>query len=337
MEKPSLFIVHTPYHLLLSLTMARPDDTIMVVNDFDRSEHLIKMVRKSYGGSLKAIVSMPGRKDADEILWRRVIISRRNKKYINKYIESGKVSKLFIFNDRAYEGQYAAFQAKKRNIEVIYVEDGLAAYVTANQIKTNHIKTAILKILFGFHHENITILGTSSFVNEVMCFFPEKAIPPLRQKKLLPIDLDAFGHLRGDFVIEATSGIQEDIDCIFVLPHSEILTSNGPRLEDLDASIKSMMQSIISTCEHVAIKYHPRQTTNFLGDYPGLEILPNNIPLELIFLRLRNKGIRYVIGPISTSLYTAKLILGESVEVKLTTRPMVEGSAEFFKSIGVDV
>jgi hypothetical protein len=58
-------------------------------------------------------------------------------------------------------------------------------------------------------------------------------------------------------------------------------------------------------------------------------VLSRHIPAELIFLKQRRGMVKEVVSALSTSLYTARIILGEDVEIKV-----VDGSAlsELFRT-----
>jgi hypothetical protein len=107
-------------------------------------------------------------------------------------------------------------------------------------------------------------------------------------------------------------------------------------LDALRDIMKRTVRDALERYGKVAVKYHPREKEDYLGRYDGCEVLPKQTPMELIYLKLRGKGVEEVTGPLSTSLYTAKIILGD--EVKVTVISTVDPEAkQFITRLGLEV
>ncbi|HUT28015.1 MAG TPA: polysialyltransferase family glycosyltransferase, partial [Methanomassiliicoccales archaeon] len=244
---------------------------------------------------------------------------------------------IVIFNDRTPETQYAAYLAGKNDISLDYVEDGLAAYIPPIEKAPNFFHGILAKFLFGRYYYNIITLGTSPYTTTVRVFFPDMVISALRQKEIRPLSVELFDRIDRKMIEELTEDIKDDIEYLLVLPHSEILGGNT----QLGAvSLKDRMQEVaVQAAERygrIGVKYHPREKGEYLGLYTGCDTLPRHTPMELIYLKLKGKELKEVAGPLSTSIYTARIILGD--DVTITTVGNVDGpdALRFLKHLRKD-
>lgn len=312
----TLFIAQTPYHILLSLGMCSPGDTLQIVDDFQGSSYYAHLIEE-HDSELAVLSILPGRATTKDTLSHRLRHSRRNIEAMRSLVDPQRFNRLVIFNDRTPETQFAAFLAKQKNILLELVEDGLAAYVPSKELPPSAYRGFLSRILFGRCYHNIVTLGTSPYVEVVRTFFPDLIIPSLRDKKLERLDPNLFNKMPRGIVEVMTSQINPGIECILVLPHSEILGARGADPGSLKAAMQETAKRALERYGKVAVKYHPREREAYLGEYEGCETIPKQVPMELIYLRLG--GLKEVIGPLSTSLYTARLILGDGVRIVATS------------------
>lgn len=320
MVTETLFIAHTPYHILLSLGMAEKGDHLVILADFSGIENFEAQIEKHYGSIFSTIRILPGRMTVNNVLWRRVFLSRRNKKHIRQFYRSGTIKKTVIFNDSAVEGQYAAYLSCKLGIPSVYTEDGLVAYVPPPAHHRSKLRDLAAKVLFGRFYQNGVVMGTSRWVTEAQMLFPTMAIPDLNRKCPHDLGRDVFNRIPKTFVQEFTEGVDDDLDAIVVLPHSEMLKStSGDASSDgdvKDGTFLTIIKDLESKFGKVGVKYHPRETEYFLGNNPNFMMLPSHIPMELIYLKQRAGNVKLVVSALSTAVYTARYILGEQATIK---------------------
>ncbi len=310
--------------------------------DFDRVEMYEGLIKKYYGSFLREIIVLPGRKSVEDVLWRRVLISRRNAKVIRRRFSKKDIGRVIIFNDKTVECQLAAYLASNNDIPMEYMEDGFAAYLMPSDQERNPLKDMLARSLFGRFYDNIKVIGTSPWVTTVRVFFPALVIPPLKGKPIVDIEKGVFGAIKKEFVDEFTSGIDDDLDMVIVLPHSDILSSlpmTDPAMNG--ASLRNEYLAIIkeasSLHKKIGIKYHPRETSDYLGDYDGCVVLPKHVPMELIYLIQKAGSVKKVVGTLSTSIYTARIIFGDNLEISVLDKGLSEGSAAFMRTLGIEV
>jgi len=333
----TLFLVQTPYHILLSLGLSSPGDTLQIIDDFHGSGEYRELMRKHYP-QLTVPDILPGRATTEDIILDRIKHSRKNIRTMRGLVDRSLICRLVLFNDRTPETQYAAYLAGRKGIPMEYVEDGLAAYISPEKDAPRIIRGSMAKLLFGRYYHNIITLGTSPYTTTVRAFFPELVISSLQQKEIIPLNDDLFDNIDRNIVDEVTKGINDNIEFLLALPHSEILGLNGKGGDAI--SLKEKMQAMVAQAAnmygHIAVKYHPREEGEYLGQYTGCDVLPRQTPMELIYLKLKGKELKEVAGPLSTSIYTARIILGD--DVTITTVGNVDGpdALRFLKHLRKD-
>jgi len=333
----TLFLAQTPYHILLSLGLSSPGDTIQIIDDFHGSGLYVDSIRAHYP-RLTVPGAFPGRATTEDIILDRIKHSRKNIRTMRGLVDRSLICRLVLFNDRTPETQYAAYLAGRKGIPMEYVEDGLAAYISPEKDAPRIIRGSMAKLLFGRYYHNIITLGTSPYTTTVRAFFPELVISSLQQKEIIPLNDDLFDNIDRNIVDEVTKGINDNIEFLLALPHSEILGLNGKGGDAI--SLKEKMQAMVAQAAnmygHIAVKYHPREEGEYLGQYTGCDVLPRQTPMELIYLKLKGKELKEVAGPLSTSIYTARIILGD--DVTITTVGNVDGpdALRFLKHLRKD-
>lgn len=311
----TLFLPQTPYHILLSVGISTAGDTIQIIDDFNGSSYFAGLIR-AHGRELNVLQTLPGRATTTDSMRDRVSHSRSNIRTLRGMIRQGSFSKLVLFNDRTPETQMAARMARGSGMEVELLEDGLAAYRPTTEKEPSPIRGLASKVLFGRHYRNIITLGTSPYTPSFNAFLPELVIPQLQAKKVQRLPRSLFESIPKSFVSELATGIDRGIKSIVVLPHSDVIGLGGvSSTEQLKSEIQETVRVALSKHGKVAVKYHPRERKQYLGDYDDCISLPQQVPMEVVYLWLKGNGIEEVIGSLSTSLYTARLILGDSVRI----------------------
>ena len=320
--------------------MVKEGDHLFIMTDFDQVELYEGSIKKYYSTFLGGFKILPGRKTADEVMWRRAIISKKNKRIIRKHFKEEEVGGVVIFNDRTVECQYAAYMACVKGVPTVYAEDGIAAYLEPLDKTRNPLKDLASKVVFGRFYNNVKIIGTSEWVKNVQVFSPSLVIPQLGGMPIKGIDTGVFRKISPEFLDDFTRGIEDDLELIIVLPHSDILnTIPGGTSEGVENDMREHFLEIIkesrSRYQKIGIKYHPRETHDYLGEYSECHVLPKHVPMELIYLKQREGCLKEVIGPMSTSLYTARIIFGPGVKITLIRDRMTGAPADFLEALDI--
>lgn len=242
-----------------------------------------------------------------------------------------KIEKVYLFADHIPVSQYIGFYCKKNcDSVVVKVEDGMEAYVDY-MYKNSKFATFLKKVIYGRFYEPLDYQGAFSFNDYLLVSFPNCVSSNLRRKfglriGKLPTDLSfvrkayediLFGVKQIIYSKICDKGVRELI--IVLLPLSEITRDN----------IESVYAQLIS--EHsrdvgklLLAKYHPREHRYYMGSLNSSGIiLPQEIPAELVHVVVKEFLEKQVIekvlilGNISTSLLTARDILGFSSNVTI--------------------
>ena len=329
----TLFLVQTPYHALLTLGLSSPGDTVQFLDDFRGCARYMELIRKHYP-QLSVPEALPGRATVGDVMSERVKCSRRNLKVMAGMVDPSKFDKVVLYNDIRPETQRAACLAVRKGIPVEYVEDGLSMYVGPRYSRPDLYRRITAKVLFGMRHHSITDHGTSPCIATVKAFYPDKVKDSMRAKNVRPLDHRIFYRIDKGFVTEATEGLRADIEALLVLPVSEVL-SDGVSAASLKRTADDFIARAAANGKKVGVKYHPRETNAYLGEFPGVYSVPQDMSMELVCLMLRNNGLKLIAGPPTTSLYTARIILGKEVDVRVIGENASQEQMTFLSSAGI--
>ena len=324
----NLFIAFTPYHVLLAYAIARDEESsaenyLFVISDFRDVEPLIHFLEGWSRCPFAQIERLPGMYSQASNFRRRFTI-RRNLTTIIESVTRHKVERVYIFHDGRPEAQAALHFANKGNKGAvgIYVEDGAGAYSSYESTKRPLHKLLLAKLFYGPWWQDVRVLGTSRWIDEVKAIFPRLVRPELRLKHVSSIPRHALLELRDqEWLYEylKTLGVKiaglNDLDAILIVAHSEF-ASQIPGYKQVTEDVLSMAKS---QNLRLGIKYHPRESQDdFLSvnDTEGILVLPKSLPIELVYI-LTLEQIRFIIGDISTALLTAKWLLDNAMVVSI--------------------
>lgn len=317
----SVYITYTPYHILVSCGLASLYDdsdekSLIIVSDFKDAEIFNRTILNWENNPFSEVKLLRGRfhvKKNDKI--NRIRISRSNLKSSKRFFKEklNEASQTFIYHDGNPEGQIFAYLNSKKGGTNIYVEDGFAAYGDYIAPDMAFYEKLVAKMLWGRFYERVRVQGTYKYIGKVMVFYPEIVRPELRGKKVIKISKKVLTYLNDTKLISALlkshNLYQEDLKAnyIFIAPLSEDLIEYG-----LVKKYSNIFNYLIPDLSNVYVKYHPRETMgDFLGiqNFSNVAILPQSLPMEVVFLALLDKEPMIVIGDSSTSLLTAKYLL----------------------------
>ena len=327
------FISHTPYHILLACGLAclqnkYENKYLIIMSDFEHSEKYLDLLKSWEKNPFSEIIILKGNWTINKYvsifnIYVGFVISLfnaiNNKMKLYKYFIThvrDSSPKTYLFNDSNVQSQYLAKLTSDKKGKVYYVEDGSAAYNNHLSVTSKGIIKIIYKLFFGFWYNELEVFGTSKYIDEIIVSYPQSIRPELSGKKnqKLPDQIYDFlsNYLSHSLITQFGYEIPE-FDCVVVLPHSEILRFSNVNMK----SIYKNTISFLATGYKVGIKYHPREINNYLDfeNKPNVSIIPKSLPSEVIWMHLRRKKTKVIIGDASTSLITAKKIMTNNTKV----------------------
>ncbi len=321
------FITFTPYHLLLSIGLTErmstnsEENVLIFVPNFLKGEEVIEKLRHISSFPFSEVIRLRDSNTSRSTIMNYVaqtINTRRLKRKLSGRIDPG--SQAYIPNDSQPEGQILALMNTRSGGESVYLEDGLAAYLPREFKRDYYFVELIMKLLFGSWYERIDTLGSSRYIDSSMVFYPEIVLPKLRRRGLDRLPEDLLRKIDGEILKDLRSAFcagERDWDCFLILPNSESLMSSDRR-RGLLAKWREVLTSTQDAFDRIICKYHPREKeTDYLelSDRDNMELVPRHVPTELILLNSENRGPKTIVGDLSTSLITSRMILEESTIV----------------------
>lgn len=342
----NLFIVHTPYHLILASGLCEDIDNeekdILIYKDFNIESLDLNLIKKKfrnvyfYDKKIYKAVNIPKIKG--------LIESKSKINNIKKLIKC-KYNRIFVFNESLIETQYIINKRKKsENSEVIYIEDGSNAYMqTKTGRNSKNIKNAIKNFLYyGFKYEDIgCTFGIHSKISKRKVIWPNIVREEFKQDQVELEEIKSNVLKNGINICYKTliDKVLDDNNKIFILlEHLDFFSMH--QCISLDDYIE-IIDNIISTLSDrmIYLKYHPRDNSNYLKDvidnYSNIKIVENNQPAEIYYI---SNNIS-IISIFSTTLLTAAKILPKSNIISLAKIMKINNNTIInkFVNIGINV
>ncbi len=327
-----LYVAHTPYHILISCGIASlnsKDKYLIITYDFPQAEIFKESIINWDSNPFKKVILIPGtvsvaNKNFFSLTKLHYNNSFKLKDIYLKYC-SKDVCSIYLFNDRRPEVQYISHINSVEKGFNIFVEDGLVVYSNYIAKKSNIILYFLLKLVYGVHYEPNNILGSSKFIDKLMVFMPKYIRPTLQNKSVDQIPFSIFNKLNTELIplifTKYASKNHFGYDCLLVVDHSDLFKGS---IIDSYIKIYSEIIALLSTrYSKLGIKYHPREEK---GDFLKIrmsnkcEILPQSLPMELIYLDNVHNPPKLVISNISTALMTCNIIFKGNVSIVSTTK-----------------
>ena len=317
-EPKNLFLVHTPYHILLAASMCLSDkyrhynNEIFIINRFNLDEKLIEKLNCIF----KKVYILY--KESSELNLSKHIEMYNNIGYtlmnIDKVLLNNKYNNIFINNESEVQMQYILNTRLNKNGNIVYIEDGTANYIYINHISFgigDYLQSEFSKIL-DMPIENIYSLGEYSRIKERYFLYPNLINSSLKDKK-------PNNSIDGSLLYDAINILYKDennsIGCnnsiLIALEHSNFVNIiKGYNLQVYIDIIKDIIDVISNLNKNIYIKYHPRETNEYINEfilnYENVITLDKNIPIESLFM---NSNV-VLISLKSTSLITFCKLLG---------------------------
>jgi len=319
----NIFITFTPYHNILSYSIALKhqkydNNFLFIISDFFGANNLSNFFKASKSIPFRKVSFLPGLYKEKNRFKRRFII-KNNIKILKSFIDKQHIDNIYVFHDGRPESQFTLYYARKRYKGSIgtYIEDGAGAYSSKCYLKRKKFTLFVEKIFYGFWWRDISVLGTSSLVDQVISIFPKFIRPELKTKRLIALKKEDFLKISKEEIFRNYINLlntkindMQTIDVLLIVANSEFI-KKYPKYFKI---IEKILTTIKFNNLRLMLKYHPREDLeDFLPIINKEEvfILPKTLPLELLYI-LNIKLPRLIIGDISTALLTARWLLRDT-------------------------
>lgn len=166
----NVFIINTPYHLLLSSQMKNYGDEIIVINDFnyDDSKFSSLLIESLFGKDRITIIN--GLRSYRKKVYKLKYALARDKNRIKDVFRNKTINNIILFND-VYPMTQSIVSYLKYKGDVIVVEEGVGLY--RDTIKRfNLLYTILGKCLFGSGYKNINRIGEHPKTTVILSNYP---------------------------------------------------------------------------------------------------------------------------------------------------------------------
>lgn len=308
------FIAFTPYHVFLSSILALDEargeeNRLLIMSDFADAGRFADTLKGWSESPFSEVLTLPGAFGARQKLLRQVRY-RQNIARVARLFRKQQVSRVFVGNDQRPEAQAALHVLRRYRPRVIFVEDGLSAYHSARRRPVHPIVSTFARAAFGRHWEDVGVLGTSRWIDEVRALHPEMLRPELVVKPAKRVSPEAACTVAIQRLSRAyldACGVRVDmlgrLDTLVSVVHSDVAHA----LPGYRDTIERVVESLLEGGARIGVKYHPREyKEDFLAlDRHGVTLLPRGFPVEMVFTAFPGR-FRTVVGDVSTVLLTAR-------------------------------
>jgi hypothetical protein len=316
----NIFLAFTPYHVLLSYSIAlahhqSEDNIFFIISDFAESIKLAKAIEESRNSSFKKVYVLAGSygKNNKILKW---IITRNNILTLKHFIKNFQIKNIYSCQDQKAEGQALFYFAKKRNkaTQCFYIEDGSGVYSEEVSKRKNFFKFILAKLFYGSWWRDKEVLGSSQWIDKLIAIFPQFVRDELKDKDIIPIKKEDILRLKKEEpflnylrLLNINLHKLQQIDILLLINHS----NSAKRYPKYKGVIEKFFKIIKTQKLRLAVKYHPREPLeDFLSvsNREKITVLPREFPIELFYI-IKPASLKFVIGGISTSLLTAKWLM----------------------------
>lgn len=349
----SLYIAHTPYHVILASALASESDEsqgdqhLLGILDSDM-EPLLESIRGARDDPFDEVRTLAGAATFASRIAHTSRLTQFRARYncfvVRRYVADNRTNEVYSFNDQRPEDQ-AAFDAvtrdeSLRDVRRVYVEDGTSAY-TYMRREWSWFETVKMKLFYGRWRTQVEEHGSSKWVDEVYGSFPDHVRPDLRTRPVSALPREAVLALgdRSWFrrYLETCDVADrlDELDGVVFVALSEDVDFDGEYVE----TIESVIRRFTDRGDRIGVKYHPRESKEFLNlDGSSAVVLPRGIPAEVIFVA-NPDGIGFVLGNVSTSLLTARWLCEDVTVISLARvfQSDFEHLLGVFESLGIRV
>ncbi len=264
-----LFVVNTPYHLIIACSLWKKGDVLVCVGDFKISNVLQNLINETFAHrTFRTYNFYYYRQNAINLVG-----FRKNVHCLKTELDQYSFLSIYTFNDVDPVTQWILKNTSNKN-GVSLIEEGIGLYRNTTKRYETLFKIAG-KILFGGTFENVRRIGESSCVKTIMCSSPEKLSDIQKTKTINLMPSIDYNKITKTIGIELICGTDWFI--------------GQPLVEDGVMSEKEYLngiQQLISISQkkgrEIVIKPHPREKIEKYCNL-GLRVINNfEIPIELL-------------------------------------------------------
>lgn len=294
----NLFLVHTPYHILLATSISQSDEyigccnEIFINNNFGIKEIEVNKLRKIF----KKVHILNDLDNLSEVCY---LIG--NKKY----------KRIFVNNESEIKTQYILNNNLIKDGEIIYIEDGTANYLNLNMnILDNEVIEKYSELL-NIKVENLKILGSYSKIKRRYCLYPGLIREELKDgKENIGINKELLNKAIDLLYDFPEHGTEYENNVVIALENSEFF-NNANDIYNYIEVINRIIMELEKNNMKIYIKYHPREKNRYLESYINyskcIEYIESSQAIEKYY-KLKNL---YLISMKSTCLISFCKIFGE--------------------------
>lgn len=316
----NLFLAHTPYHIILLSGICKnnhdnENNDLVIYEDFNTENIDIKNLKNNFDNVY--IIEGNIKKNKNRSKFYKVLTQYNLMSNIKNLIDLKDYNRVYLCNDVYIQNQYLIDKiSNKDKAEIIYIEDGSAAYTNNKVLHKLNIRNKLLSFIYKVSFENLDMLGSNSKINKRMFLWPKLIRDELKDgKATYELDkniIESGIEVTYNKFFKKLNGRIEGI--VILLEHIEFVNvfGNGKN-ESIKQYIDIMMYIIKALDESdkkIYLKYHPRDNSSYLNNYikdlSNVNIIENDIASEILF---KSKNIS-IISAYSTSILTASKIIG---------------------------
>jgi hypothetical protein len=223
---------------------------------------------------------------------------------------------LTVFNDREEASQTALITTARRfpHADRRCAEDGSLAY-TDFVFRAHGASSRLRQTLrLGRHWHDVRVLGTHPLVQQFIALHPQLLRAELRGHRIVPFPAAALASpalCSLAAAMCAATGLAPDA----VAPGAAVLTLSpsdyAARNPDYRARVAACAEVLARQPAGFFYKYHPREAEADplgMGMHPNAREIARSLPVECLYLMLRDRPLT-IVGGMSTSLLTAALLM----------------------------
>lgn len=326
-DRQIISVCQTPLHFLFTLSIldnlkAGTRPAIIWIKESPINQDFIDTITQHLGATLLCL------KGAEGGIVKTTTNRVHNLRKIKSLEALNKATDLYFFNDMSPEVQLIAKISKKNGGSINLVEDGVAIYEVGGVFRKNHFKLLLGKLIYGWWWEKPQRIGETRLHDTIYAISPEQVRKNISSNvalKKIAIDMESLSEL---FPYDETT----PNSIVFLLPFIGSLSD----LHGIDRLLKKHLHGFR---EKVYLKFHPQEKQTVkdsllsLPDYSGYEILRNDFPVEVLFLR--SPGKRTVVGFKTSALHVLKSFCS-SVDPKYLREDVDEGWVDFYKNMNIE-
>jgi len=224
--------------------------------------------------------------------------------------------------------QLLAKLAKKKGGTTSLVEDGVAIYDIGGEFKKNPLKALLGKLVYGCWWEKPRRIGETKLHDKIYAINPSitrRSINKKAKTQKLAINEKTLSYL-------FPYGETEPDSTVVLLP----FIGSTSKVSEIDEYLR---KPLLSFENKVYLKFHPQERIEIIdrllaqSHYSNYEILPSNLPIEILFLR--SPGKRTVVGFKTSALHTLKSFC-TSVEPRYFREGLSDDWIKFYRAMGIE-